>query len=66
MAPLVESLTAGFGAALGFAALYVTTQALTQVPGEIKCMCPPLGAVAVLLFCLCAEANSQPSPLLPH
>ena len=64
MAPLVESLTAGFGAALGFAALYVTSQALTQVPGEIKCMCPPLGAVAVLLFCLCADANSQPSPLL--
>ena len=57
MAPLLESLTAGVGAALGFLALYVTSQALTNVPGEIKCMCPPLGAVAVLLFCLCAAAS---------
>jgi len=67
MAPLLESLTAGVGAALGFLALYVTSQALTNVPGEIKCMCPPLGAVAVLLFCLPnAPASSARAVILGH
>ena len=56
MAPLVESALAGVGAALGFLALYATSQVLPMLPGDVKVMCPPLGAVAVLLFCLCASA----------
>ena len=54
MAPLKESALAGVGAALGFVALFAASQVLPMLPGDVKIMCPPLGAVAVLLFCLCA------------
>ena len=64
MAPLAESALAGIGAALGFLALYATSQVLPMLPGDVKVMCPPLGAVAVLLFCLCALRPPPPSSLL--
>ena len=54
MAPLKESALAGVVAALGFVALFAASQVLPMLPGDVKIMCPPLGAVAVLLFCLCA------------
>ena len=60
MAPFKESALAGIGAALGFLALYATSLVLPMLPGDVKVMCPPLGAVAVLLFCLCAL---RPPPL---
>ena len=64
MAPLAESALAGIGAALGFLALYATSQVLPMLPGDVKVMCPPLGAVAVLLFCLCALRPPPPSSAL--
>ena len=61
MAPLKESALAGVGAALGFVALFAASQVLPMLPGDVKIMCPPLGAVAVLLFCLCALLCPSPS-----
>eukprot|EP00320_Phaeocystis_rex_P020225 CAMPEP_0119062594 /NCGR_PEP_ID=MMETSP1178-20130426/6145_1 /TAXON_ID=33656 /ORGANISM="unid sp, Strain CCMP2000" /LENGTH=162 /DNA_ID=CAMNT_0007043893 /DNA_START=87 /DNA_END=575 /DNA_ORIENTATION=+ len=67
MAPLIESAQAGIGAALGFLALYAASQALPMLPGDVKIMCPPLGAVAVLLFCLPkAPASATYSVILGH
>ena len=63
MAPFKESALAGIGAALGFLALYATSLVLPMLPGDVKVMCPPLGAVAVLLFCLCALRPPPPSAL---
>ena len=65
MAPFKESALAGLGAALGFLALYATSKALPMLPGDVKVMCPPLGAVAVLLFCLCALRPPPSSALRP-
>uniref|UniRef100_A0A7S0EW41 HPP transmembrane region domain-containing protein n=1 Tax=Phaeocystis antarctica TaxID=33657 RepID=A0A7S0EW41_9EUKA len=67
MAPLAESALAGIGAALGFLALYATSQVLPMLPGDVKVMCPPLGAVAVLLFCLPkAPASSTYAVIIGH
>lgn len=55
----MDSLVAGLGAALGFAALHVANDLL-----PVGCLCPPLGAVAVLLHCLPGAPASQPKAVL--
>ena len=52
----MDSIIAGLGAASGFAALQVANDYVLPV----GCLCPPLGAVAVLLFCLPGAPASQP------
>mmetsp|Transcript_37993 Transcript_37993/g.64952 ORF Transcript_37993/g.64952 Transcript_37993/m.64952 type:complete len:149 (+) Transcript_37993:104-550(+) len=55
----MDSITAGLGAACGFAALQ-----LANDHGPLGCLCPPLGAVAVLLFCLPGAPASQPRAVI--
>ena len=55
----MDSIIAGLGAAIGFAALQVTNDY-----GPVGCLCPPLGAVAVLLFCLPGAPASQPRAVI--
>ena len=51
------------GAAAGFAALELA-DALVFKPQGVSCLCPPLGAVAVLLFSLPVAPASQPKSVL--
>ncbi|KAL7523876.1 hypothetical protein ACHAWF_000717 [Thalassiosira exigua] len=55
----MDSIVAGLGAAAGFAALHLANDSLLKFVG-LGCLCPPLGAVAVLLFCLPSAPASQP------
>ena len=55
-----DAKVAGLGALLGFGALQQTQAALTYFGTGLGCLCPPLGAVAVLLFCLPNAPASQP------
>ena len=55
----MDSIVAGLGAAVGFAALQIANDY-----GPLKCLCPPLGAVAVLLFCLPGAPASQPKAVI--
>uniref|UniRef100_A0A7S1Z0W9 HPP transmembrane region domain-containing protein n=1 Tax=Trieres chinensis TaxID=1514140 RepID=A0A7S1Z0W9_TRICV len=59
----MESISAALGAALGFAALNVAHDKLFA-PQGLACLCPPLGAVAVLLFCLPGAPASQPKAVV--
>ena len=55
----IHAIVSGLGAAFGFAALQ-----LANDHGPPACLCPPLGAVAVLLFCLPSAPASQPKVVL--
>ena len=55
-----DAKVAGLGALLGFGALQQTQAALTYFGTGLGCLCPTLGAVAVLLFCLPNAPASQP------
>ena len=58
-----DSIFSGLGAALGFGALhYVHDNVLA--PRGYGCLCPPLGAVAVLLFCMPGAPASQPKAVI--
>ena len=59
----MESIIAGLGAAAGFAALHVANDYVLKEMG-LGCLCPPLGAVAVLLFCLPGAPASQPKAVI--
>ena len=48
---MMDSIIAGLGAAFSFAALQISNDYVLKGHG-LTCLCPPLGAVAVLLFCL--------------
>ena len=56
---IMDAVIAGLGAAAGFAALQ-----LANDYGPMGCLCPPLGAVAVLLFCLPGAPASQPKAVI--
>mmetsp|Transcript_4680 Transcript_4680/g.6939 ORF Transcript_4680/g.6939 Transcript_4680/m.6939 type:complete len:160 (+) Transcript_4680:109-588(+) len=58
------SILSGIGAALGFAALHVAHDQLYVPYGGFGCLCPPLGAVAVLLFCMPGAPASQPKAVI--
>eukprot|EP00584_Thalassiosira_punctigera_P004772 CAMPEP_0172526690 /NCGR_PEP_ID=MMETSP1067-20121228/1544_1 /TAXON_ID=265564 ORGANISM="Thalassiosira punctigera, Strain Tpunct2005C2" /NCGR_SAMPLE_ID=MMETSP1067 /ASSEMBLY_ACC=CAM_ASM_000444 /LENGTH=148 /DNA_ID=CAMNT_0013310253 /DNA_START=44 /DNA_END=490 /DNA_ORIENTATION=- len=55
----MDSIVAGLGAACGFAALH-----LANDRAPVGFLCPPLGAVAVLLFCLPGAPASQPKAVV--
>ena len=59
----MDAIIAGIGAAVSFAALHVVHD-LIFVPQGLSCLCPPLGAVAVLLFCLPSTPASQPKAVI--
>jgi CBS-domain-containing membrane protein len=59
----MDAIIAGLGAALGFAALHVVNDTILA-PQGLSCLCPPLGAVAVLLFCLPSAPASQPKAVI--
>ncbi|KAL7529090.1 hypothetical protein ACHAXR_002792 [Thalassiosira sp. AJA248-18] len=59
----MDSIIAGLGAATGFAALQIANDYILKDHG-ISCLCPPLGAVAVLLFCLPGAPASQPKAVI--
>mmetsp|Transcript_29361 Transcript_29361/g.41081 ORF Transcript_29361/g.41081 Transcript_29361/m.41081 type:complete len:163 (+) Transcript_29361:113-601(+) len=58
------SILSGLGAALGFAALHLTHDQVFLPYGGFGCLCPPLGAVAVLLFCMPNAPASQPKAVI--
>eukprot|EP01084_Bolivina_argentea_P150625 263026_1 len=58
----MEAIYRGIKAAVGFAALYMINPALK--PAGMGCLCPPAGAVAVLLFCAPKAGASQPKAIL--
>ena len=62
--PLKREALAGcrevLGTLLGFGVLTQTNAALVAGGTGLGCLCPPLGAVAVLLFCLPTAPASQP------
>ena len=69
MAPLLDSVLAGAGALVGFLALTFIQPQLPLlgdlhelVPGDLKCICPPLAATACLLFCLPPSDKGPQSP----
>ena len=55
-----DARVAGLGTLLGFGVLTQTNAALVAGGTGLGCLCPPLGAVAVLLFCLPTAPASQP------
>ena len=55
-----DARVAGGGTLLGFGVLTQTNAALVAGGTGLGCLCPPLGAVAVLLFCLPTAPASQP------
>ena len=57
----VAALEAGATALLGFVALHLANEQLAPFGG---CLCPPLGAVAVLLFSMGSAPASQPAAVL--
>eukprot|EP01084_Bolivina_argentea_P161045 280370_1 len=57
-----KAVLSGYQSALGFAALYMAH--LSLQPLGLSCLCPPLGAVAVLLFCAPQAAASQPTAII--
>jgi CBS-domain-containing membrane protein len=59
----MDAIIAGIGAAVSFAALHVVHD-LILAPQGLSCLCPPLGAVAVLLFCLPSAPASQPKAVI--
>ena len=59
----MDSIISGLGAAAGFAALQIANDYILKGYG-MSCLCPPLGAVAVLLFCLPGAPASQPKAVL--
>jgi CBS-domain-containing membrane protein len=59
----MDGIIAGLGAAAGFAALHVANDYVLKGMG-LGCLCPPLGAVAVLLFCLPGAPASQPKAVI--
>ena len=62
---VADAVKAGAGAAVGFGTLSVITKTLLpHVPGNVTVLCPPLGALAVLLFCFPDAPASQPRALV--
>lgn len=59
----MDAIVAGLGAAISFAALHVVHDQILA-PQGLSCLCPPLGAVAVLLFCLPGAPASQPKAVV--
>ena len=59
----MDAIVAGIGAAISFAALHVVHDQILA-PQGLSCLCPPLGAVAVLLFCLPSVPASQPKAVV--
>lgn len=59
----MDSLLSGLGAAFGFAALQFANDRILKDQG-LSCLCPPLGAVAVLLFCMPTAPASQPKAVI--
>jgi len=59
----MDSIIAGLSAATGFAALQIANDYILEGYG-MSCLCPPLGAVAILLFCLPGAPASQPKAVL--
>lgn len=59
----MDAIVAGIGAAISFAALHIVHDQVLA-PQGLSCLCPPLGAVAVLLFCLPGAPASQPKAVL--
>merc|ERR1719273_223444 len=59
----MDAILAGLGAAISFAALHIVHDQILA-PQGLSCLCPPLGAVAVLLFCLPGAPASQPKAVI--
>mmetsp|Transcript_5539 Transcript_5539/g.8487 ORF Transcript_5539/g.8487 Transcript_5539/m.8487 type:complete len:161 (-) Transcript_5539:165-647(-) len=60
---MADAIIAGLGAAISFAALHVVHDNVLAAQ-DLSCLCPPLGAVAVLLFCLPGAPASQPKAVI--
>jgi CBS domain-containing membrane protein len=60
---MTDAIIAGIGAALSFAALHIVHEQFL-LPHGLSCLCPPLGAVAVLLFRLPNAPASQPKAVI--
>ena len=63
---MMDDILSGLGAAFGFAALHFINDSnlLQDYLGVTSCLCPPLGAVAVLLFCMPNVPASQPKSVI--
>eukprot|EP00565_Helicotheca_tamesis_P009599 CAMPEP_0185729534 /NCGR_PEP_ID=MMETSP1171-20130828/6309_1 /TAXON_ID=374046 /ORGANISM="Helicotheca tamensis, Strain CCMP826" /LENGTH=152 /DNA_ID=CAMNT_0028398403 /DNA_START=98 /DNA_END=556 /DNA_ORIENTATION=+ len=59
----MDAIFNGLGAALGFAALHAANDYIFK-PQDLGCLCPPLGAVAVLLFSMPMAPASQPKAVI--
>mmetsp|Transcript_13586 Transcript_13586/g.31730 ORF Transcript_13586/g.31730 Transcript_13586/m.31730 type:complete len:153 (-) Transcript_13586:472-930(-) len=59
----MDAIFAGIGAAISFAALHTLHDSILA-PQGLSCLCPPLGAVAVLLYCLPGAPASQPKAVI--
>ena len=59
----MDSIFSGLAAGLGFAALHFANDQYFKGQG-LSCLCPPLGAVAVLLFCMPGAPASQPKAVI--
>lgn len=59
----MDAVIAGVGALMGFAALHFANENLMK-KNDLSCLCPPLGAVAVLLFCMPGAPASQPKAVI--
>mmetsp|Transcript_10243 Transcript_10243/g.23989 ORF Transcript_10243/g.23989 Transcript_10243/m.23989 type:complete len:168 (-) Transcript_10243:662-1165(-) len=59
----MDAIVAGIGAGISFAALHIVHDRVLA-PRGLSCLCPPLGAVAVLLFCLPSAPASQPRAVI--
>jgi len=57
------AIVSGIGAALGFATLHYLHENILS-PQGLGCLCPPLGAVAVLLFSMPGAPASQPKAVI--
>jgi CBS-domain-containing membrane protein len=59
----MDAILSGLGAGLGFAALHYAQDNILK-DQDLTCLCPPLGAVAVLLFCMPNAPASQPKAVI--
>ena len=63
--PVADAVSAGLGVMLGFSALAVlTSRVLPHLPGAVTVLCPPLGALAVILFCTPEAPAARPRALV--
>ena len=62
---VADAVSAGAGVMIGFSALAIlSSRALPHLPGAVTVLCPPLGALAVILFCTPEAPAARPRALV--